>query len=98
RKAAVLVVSLEEPLAAQLLAQLDRSAVEAVTLEMARLDVIEPAQQRAVLDEFLTLGLRRLRFLFDDIARLADRDIRNAYDDEDAPVWTLALAGAPRAL
>ena len=32
RKAAILVVSLEQPLASQLLAQLDRSAVEAVTL------------------------------------------------------------------
>ena len=38
RKAAILLVSLEQPLASQLLAQLDRSAVEAVTLEIARLE------------------------------------------------------------
>lgn len=98
RKAALLVVSLDENHAAQLLAQLDRAAVEAVTLEMARLDSIEPADQRAVLEEFLALGLRRRRFLFDDIVRLADRDIRAAFDDEDAATWTLALAGAPRSL
>lgn len=98
RKAAILVVSLDEPTAARLLAELDRSEVEAVTLEMARLDAVEPARQQAVLDEFAAIGLRRLRFLFDDVARLADRDLRTAYDDEDAPTWALALAGAPRAL
>jgi flagellar motor switch protein FliG len=98
RKAALLVVSLDEPTAARLLARLDRSEVEAVTLEMARLDAVEPDQQRAVLEEFAALGMRRLRFQFDDVARLADRDIRDAYDDEDAPTWALALAGAPRAL
>ena len=37
RKAAILLVSLEQPLASQLLAHLDRAAVEAVTLEIARL-------------------------------------------------------------
>lgn len=98
RKAALLVVSLDEPTAARLLTQLDRAEVEAVTLEMARLDAVEPDQRRAVLEEFTALGLRRLRFLFDDISRLADRDIRAAYDDDEAPTWALALAGAPRAL
>ncbi len=97
RKAAILLVCVEESLAAQLLNGLDRAAVEAVTLEMARLDAIEPDQQRAVLQEFYTLGQCGLRFLFDDIARLADRDIRTAYDDEDAATWALALAG-PRVL
>jgi flagellar motor switch protein FliG len=94
RKAAILVVSLEEPLAAQLLAQLDRSAVEAVTLEMAHLERISPAEQKAVLEEFYGLGLRRLRFVFDDMMRMEDTDIREAYHDEDAPTWALALAGA----
>ena len=94
RKAAILVVSLEQPLASQLLAQLDRASVEAVTLEIARLDRVPPDEQRAVLDEFYGLGLRRLRFTFDDLARMDDTDLREAFHDEDAPTWALALAGA----
>lgn len=94
RKAAILVVSLEQPLASQLLAQLDRSAVEAVTLEIARLERIAPAEQHAVLDEFYASGLRRLRFTFDDLARMDDTDLREAFHDEDASTWALALAGA----
>jgi flagellar motor switch protein FliG len=96
RKAAILLVSLEQPLASQLLAQLDRAAVEAVTLEIARLDRIDPHEQQSVLEEFYGLGLRRLRFVFDDLARMDDRDIREAYYDEDAASWALALAGAAR--
>lgn len=96
RKAAILVVSLEQPLASKLLAELDRAAVEAVTLEIARLDRIDPVEQRRVLDEFFDLGLRRLWFAFDDVVKLSDRDLRTAYHDEDATVWALALAGAAR--
>jgi len=96
RKAAILLVSLEQPLASQLLAQLDRSAVEAVTLEIARLERIAPAEQHAVLEEFYGLGLRRLRFVFEDLIKLDDRDIREAYHEEDATTWALALAGAAR--
>lgn len=96
RKAAILLVSLEQPLASQLLAQLDRAAVEAVTLEIARLERIAPGQQQAVLEEFYGLGLRRLRFVFEDLLRMDDRDIREAYHDEDAATWALALAGAAR--
>jgi flagellar motor switch protein FliG len=96
RKAAILLVSLEQPLASQLLAQLDRSAVEAVTLEIARLERIAPAEQQAVLEEFYGLGLRRLRFLFEDLVKMDDTDIREAYHDEDAATWALALAGAAR--
>ncbi len=96
RKAAILLVSLEQPLASQLLAQLDRSAVEAVTLEIAKLERIAPAEQHAVLEEFYGLGLRRLRFVFEDVIKLDDRDIREAYHEEDAATWALALAGAAR--
>jgi flagellar motor switch protein FliG len=96
RKAAILVVSLEQPLASQLLAQLDRAAVEAVTLEIARLERVEPDEQRAVLEEFYGLGLRRLRFVFDDLARLAPESIRAGYHAEDADTWALALAGSSR--
>jgi flagellar motor switch protein FliG len=96
RKAAILVVSLEQPLASQLLAQLDRSAVEAVTLEIARLERISPDEQRSVLEEFYGLGLRRLRFVFEDLVKMDDREIREAYHAEDAPTWALALVGAAR--
>ncbi len=96
RKAAILVVSLEQPLASQLLAQLDRSAVEAVTLEIARLERIGADEQRSVLEEFYGLGLRRLRFVFEDLVRMDDREIREAYHVEDAPTWALALGGADR--
>ena len=94
RKAAILLVSLEGHLASQLLAQLERSAVEAVTLEIARLERIEPAEQQAVLEEFYGLGVRRLRFVFEDLVKMDDREIREAYHDEDAATWALALAGA----
>ena len=96
RKAAILVVSLEQPLASQLLAQLDRSAVEAVTLEIARLERIAPQDQWAVLEEFYGLGLRRLRFVFEDLVKMDDNEIREAYHAEDVPTWALALVGAAR--
>jgi flagellar motor switch protein FliG len=96
RKAAILLVSLEQPLASQLLAQLDRAAVEAVTLEIARLERVMPAEQQAVLEEFYGLGLRRLRFVFEDLVKMDDRDIRDAYHAEDSNTWALALAGAAR--
>jgi flagellar motor switch protein FliG len=98
RKAAILLVSLEQPLASQLLAQLDRAAVEAVTLEIARLERVAPEEQKAVLEEFYGLGLRRLRFVFEDLLKMDDTDIREAYHDEDAAAWTLALAGAARSV
>ena len=96
RKAAILVVSLEQPLASQLLAQLDRPAVEAVTLEIARLERIAPEEQQSVLEEFYGLGLRRLRFVFDDLIKMDDTDIRESYHAEDASTWALALVGAAR--
>ena len=96
RKAAILVVSLEQPLASQLLAQLDRASVEAVTLEIAQLERISPEEQRSVLEEFYGLCLRRLRFVFEDLVKMDDREIREAYHAEDAPTWALALVGAAR--
>src|SRR5271157_764577 len=94
RKAAIVLVSLEQSLASQLLGHLDRAAVEAVTWEIARLDRIDPAEQAAVLEEFLGLGLRRLCFVFDDLVRMQDRDIQAAFHSEDVTTWALALAGA----
>lgn len=96
RKAAILLVSLEQPLASQLLARVDRAAVEAVTLEIARLERLDPAEQEAVLEDFYALGLRRLRFVFDDLTAMDDTEIREAYHDDDATTWALALAGSSR--
>src|SRR4051794_29581725 len=87
RKAAIVLVSLEQSLASQLLAHLDRSSVEAVTWEIARLDRIDPAEQAAVLEEFLGLGLRRLCFVFEDLPRMNDRELRGAYHHEDLATW-----------
>jgi flagellar motor switch protein FliG len=94
RKAAIVLVSLDQSLASQLLTHLDRAAVEAVTWEIARLDQIDPAERAAVLEEFYGLGLRRLCFVFDDLVRMSEQDIRTALDEEDSDIWALALAGA----
>ena len=58
RKAAIVLVSLDQSLASQLLTHLDRPAVEAVTWEIARLDRVDPDERTAVLEEFYGLGLR----------------------------------------
>ena len=94
RKAAIVLVSLDQSLASQLLSHLDRTAVEAVTWEIARLERVEPADRAAVLEEFFALGLRRLCFVFDDLVNMADADLRSAFHDEDLETWSLALAGA----
>ncbi len=94
RKAAIVLVSLDQSLASQLLSHLDRPAVEAVTWEIARLERVDPADRAAVLEEFYGLGLRRLCFVFDDLVNMSDADLRAAFHDEDLETWSLALAGA----
>ena len=94
RKAAIVLVSLDQSLASQLLSHLDRPAVEAVTWEIARLEHVDPSDRAAVLEEFYGLGLRRLCFVFDDLVKMADGDLRAAFHDEDLETWSLALAGA----
>ncbi len=98
RKAAIVLVSLEQSLAAQLLSHLDRAAVEAVTWEIARLDRIDPEERALVLEEFYGLGLRRLCFVFDDLVKMSDADLRAGYRGEDVETWALALAGASAAV
>jgi flagellar motor switch protein FliG len=94
RKAAIVLVSLDQSLASQLLSHLDRPAVEAVTWEIARLEHVDPAVRAAVLEEFYGLGLRRLCFVFDDLTRMSSSDIRSSFHIEDVESWALALAGA----
>lgn len=98
RKAAILIVSLEDSLARKVLPQLDRADVDAVSLEIGRLEGIDPEEQQAVLEEFSALMMKRLRFVFEDILRMDERDIRGAYHPDDQPTWALALAGASKPL
>lgn len=98
RKAAIVLVSLEQSLAAQLLSHLDRAAVEAVTWEIARLDRVDPEERALALEEFYELGLRRLCFVFDDVVKLSDTDLRAGFRGEDIETWALALAGASAAV
>src|SRR3954468_11604295 len=94
RKAGIVLVSLEQSRASHPLAQLDRASVEAVTWEIARLDRIDPAEQSAVLEEFLGLGLRRLCFVFEDLLRMTDGEGRGAYHGAEAATWAPPPAGA----
>lgn len=52
RKAAILLLSLEKPLAAEVLSQLPREQVERITLEIAKVDDVTREQQQSVLEEF----------------------------------------------
>lgn len=52
RKAAILLLSLEKPLAAEVLSQMSRDQVERVTLEIAQIDNVSKDQQDSVLVEF----------------------------------------------
>jgi flagellar motor switch protein FliG len=52
RKAAILLLSLEKPLAAEVLSQLPRDQVERLTMEIARVDDVTRDQQESVLNEF----------------------------------------------
>lgn len=52
RKAAILILSLDKPIAAEVMSQLPRRQLELVTLEIAKLEDITKEQQESVLDEF----------------------------------------------
>lgn len=56
RKAAVLLVSLEQESAGRMLALMDRETVEAVSVEIARLGEVSGEEQAGVLEEFYALG------------------------------------------
>jgi len=53
------LLSLEKPLAAEVLSQLPREMVEAVTLQIARLDDVTKEQQDLVLSEFFSMAGQR---------------------------------------
>jgi flagellar motor switch protein FliG len=60
RKAAILLLSLDKPLAAEVLSQLPRRQVELVTVEIAKLEDVTKDQQEAVLEEFNRLARDRV--------------------------------------
>lgn len=55
-KAAVLLLSLDKPLAAEVISQLPKSMVEAVTLKIAQFEKVTKEQQSLVFDEFQKLA------------------------------------------
>ena len=55
RKAAVFLLSLDKPVAAKVLAKMEPDMVEAVTIEIAKLDQVDADDQSAVFDEFLEM-------------------------------------------
>lgn len=59
RKAAVLMVSLDTGTASKLMAQLDKDSIEALTMEIAKLNNVSPEEQDKVVEEFYTLGMAR---------------------------------------
>lgn len=54
RKAAILLLSLDKPLAAEVLSQLPRDQVERLTIEIARVEDVSRDQQEGVIEEFTT--------------------------------------------
>ncbi len=59
RKAAILLLSLDKPLAAEVLSQLPKEKVQDVTLEIAKLDDVTKEEQDAVLAEFYGMTQQR---------------------------------------
>ena len=60
RKAAVVLLSLEKALAAEVLAQLGKEEVEILTMEIARLNDVTKEEQDEAIEEFYNLGLARV--------------------------------------
>ncbi len=55
RKAAVLLLSLDKPLAAEVMSQLPKDHVELVTMQLAKMDDVTPEEQDSILEEFSEL-------------------------------------------
>lgn len=59
RKSAIVLLSLDKPLAAEVMSQLNKEAVESLTMEIAKLDDVTKEEQESVIEEFYNLGLAR---------------------------------------
>ena len=68
------------------------------------LNVVDRATERALLenlaqeDAALVDEIRRLMFVFEDIAKLGDRDIQNLLKNVESSQWAMALKGASEEL
>jgi len=60
RRSAIVLLSLEKPLAAEVLAQLRKEEVEALTMEIAKLDDVTQEEQDGALEEFYNQGIARV--------------------------------------
>lgn len=59
RKSAIVLLSLEKPLAAEVMSQLSKESVESLTMEIAKLEDVTKDDQDSVIEEFYNLGLAR---------------------------------------
>ncbi|MCH7988384.1 MAG: flagellar motor switch protein FliG [Planctomycetes bacterium] len=59
RKAAVLLLSLDKPIAAEVLSLMPKELVESVTLEIAQIDDVSKDEQKSVVDEFYGMAKDR---------------------------------------
>jgi flagellar motor switch protein FliG len=68
------------------------------------LNVSDRATERAILDSLaqddadLVEQIRRLMFVFEDIARFSDKDMQTVLKNVETPQWAMALKGASEAL
>lgn len=59
RKSAIVLLSLDKPLAAEVMSQLRKEEVEALTMEIAKLQEVSKEEQEGAIDEFYNLGMAR---------------------------------------
>ena len=60
RKSAILLLSLEKPIAAEVMSQLTKEAQEALVIELSRVADVTREEQDAVIDEFQNLGMAQV--------------------------------------
>ncbi len=60
RKAAILLLSLEKAVAAEVVSQLPKEAQEALVIEVSKVSDVTKEEQESVIDEFQTLGMARV--------------------------------------
>lgn len=100
------VAELEAGLEARLSAMVNhqQSNVGGVATVAGILNVSERSIERSIMDSLgvedpqLTDEIRRLMFVFEDIAKLTDRDIQALLKNVDAGQWAMALKGSSEAL
>lgn len=76
REAAILLISLDPPVASELLARLDRDALDRVSPAMARLGRVSAEERRAVLLDFAERIRAIAELRFEDLDAARDEDLR----------------------